>query len=151
MLVLVREQHLVDEAVVDQGVGMAVELDRLEHVEGPAADLLHVGAQIVAAQDRQLVADLARVLDRVVERAQLAVHRVAIPDALNQPELLEVGDVAEVPGERAEDRRVDRVELLVGERLDEPERAFAGLGEAVGDALVEVDRSCRRDVLSVPR
>ena len=151
MLVLVREQHLVDEAVVDQRVGVAVEIDRVEHVERALADLVHVGAQVVAAQDRQLVADLARVLDRVVERAELAVHRLAVADALDQPELLEVGDVAEVPGERAEDRRVDRVELLVGERLDEPEGPLARLGEAVGDALVDVGRSGRRDVLSLPR
>jgi hypothetical protein len=43
--------------------------------------------------------------------------------------------VPEVPGERAEDRRVDPIELLVGEGLDEPKRPLAGLGEARGDSL----------------
>jgi hypothetical protein len=79
------------------------------------------------------------------------VHGLAAADVLNQPELLEVGDVAEVPGERAEDRRVDGVELVVGERLDEPEGALASLGEAVSDALIDVGRSGRRDDLSLPR
>ena len=118
----------------------------VEHVERPRADLVHVGAQLVAAQDRQLVAGLARVLDRVVEAPQLAVHRLAAADPLHQPQLLEVGDVAEVPGERAEDRRVDGVELLVGERLDQEEGPLARLREAVGDLLAQVGLGRRRDV-----
>ncbi len=53
---------------------MSVELDvGFEDVERPLADLAHVGAELVAAQDRQLVAGLARVLDRVVEAPELAV------------------------------------------------------------------------------
>ena len=47
---------------------------------------------------------------------------------LHQPQLLEVGDVAEVPGQGAEDRRVDAVQLLVGERLDEPKGPSSRLG-----------------------
>ena len=112
---------------------------------------LHVGAQLVAAQDRELVAGLARVLDRVVEAPELAVHRLAVADALDQPELLEVGDVAEVPGKRAEDRRVDGVELLVGERLDQQEGALARLGEAVGDPLTQIGLGRRRDGPRLPR
>jgi hypothetical protein len=151
VLVLVGEQHLVDEAAGDEGVGVVLELGVIEHVERAGTDLLHIGAEVVAAQDRQLVADPARVLDRVVKAAQLAADRFAVTDALDEPELLEVGDVAEVPGKRAEDRRVDRVELLVGERLDEPESALACLGEAFGDALVDLGRCGRRDCLSLPR
>ena len=134
MLVLVGEQHLVDEAVAQQRVlGVGVELDLVEHLERALADVGHVGAQLGVAQDRQLAAGLARVLDRVVEAAELAVQRLAAADRLHQPELLEVGDVAEVPGQRAEDRRVDAVELLVVERLDQLQRARARLGEAFRD------------------
>jgi hypothetical protein len=61
------------------------------------------------------------------------VHRLAPADGLDQPELLEVGDVAEVPGERAEDRRVLAVELGLAQRVDQEQGAFARLGEAAGD------------------
>jgi hypothetical protein len=44
--------------------------------------------------------------------------------------------MAEVPGERAEDRRVDRVELGVAQLRDQRERAAAGLLEPVGDLVL---------------
>ncbi len=52
VLMLVGEQHLVDEAVLDQRIAGVVELDRAEHVERPRADLVHIGAQLIATQDR---------------------------------------------------------------------------------------------------
>jgi hypothetical protein len=136
VLVLVRDQQLVDEAPVQQRVGGVVEVEVLEHVERPRADLVHVGAELRPAQDRQLVADPAGVLDRVVETPETTVEGLAPADPLDEPELLEVRDVAEVPGERAEDRRVDPIELVVGERLDKEERPSAGLGETVRDPLL---------------
>ena len=56
------------------------------------------------------------------------MQRVPAADRLHQPQLLEVGDVAQVPGQGAEDRRVDAVQLLVGQRLDEPESSPSRLG-----------------------
>jgi hypothetical protein len=53
--------------------------------------------------------------------------------------------VAEVPGERAEDLRVDRVELLVGERLDQKQGPLACVGEAIGDPLLEIGLGGERD------
>jgi hypothetical protein len=41
--------------------------------------------------------------------------------------------VTEVPDQRAEDRRVDAVELLVGERLDQPEGVNACFSEPLGE------------------
>ena len=76
VLVLVGEQHLVDEAVRQQRIP-GIELDLVEDLEGPLADLLQVGANLVGAQDRQLAADLARLLDRVVELAQVTAERLA--------------------------------------------------------------------------
>jgi hypothetical protein len=54
--------------------------------------------------------------------------------------------VAQVPRERAEDRRIDAVELVVGQRRDESERPLPRLGEAFGEPLLaggggERDRS----------
>src|SRR5262249_21034803 len=118
VLELVRQQHLVDESFTQQAVlGGGGDVHALQYVESPLADVVHVGAELLAVEDRQLAADPARALDRGIESAELAVQRLAAADALDQPELLEVGDVAEVPGERAEQRRVDGVQLLVVELL----------------------------------
>jgi hypothetical protein len=119
VLVLVRKQQLVDEAVVEQAVLRVVEVDLTQHLEGALADRVHVGLDLSGPQDRQLAAVLAGVLDRVVEAAEVAPQRLAAADPLHQPELLEVGDVAEVPDQGAEDRRVDPVELLLGERVNQ--------------------------------
>ena len=69
------------------------------------------------------------------------MQRLALADRLHQPELLEVGDVAEVPGERAEDRRVDAVELLVVERLDQLVRAARA--SASRSAIASLEWACR--------
>jgi plasmid stabilization system protein ParE len=134
VLKLVREQHLVDEAVPQQRVlDGGTDIHILQYVERALADVRHISAQLGVAQDRQLAADLARVLDRVVEAPKLPVQRLPPPDRLHQPQLLEVGDVPEVPGQRAQDRRVDRVQLLVVERRDQRQRPLARLGESVRD------------------
>ena len=151
VLVLVRDQHLVDEPVAEARVlGALVDVDGLEHVESALPDLAHVGAQLLAAQDRQLVAGGSRVLDRVVVAAQAPVERRAATGLLDEPELLEVGDVAEVPGERAEQRRVDRVELLVAELLDQQQGALARLAQSFGDRVLRLCRGGRRDSRRLP-
>jgi hypothetical protein len=58
--------------------------------------------------------------------------------------------VAEVPGERAEDRRVNVVELLVGERLDQQQRPLARLRETIGDPMVQVGLDRARDGIRLP-
>lgn len=151
VLVLVGDQHLVDEAVAKHGIVAIGKFDPLEDLEGSAAHLVHVGAQLRPAQDRELAASGPGVLDRVVEATQLPVERLEVADALHEPELLEVGDVPEIPGEWAEDRGVDPVELLLVERLDQQKRPLPRLRQSFGDA---VPRDCRRgsrDVVSLPR
>ena len=142
MLVLVGEQHLVDEAVRQQRV-LGIELDLVEDLEGPLADPFHVGADLVGPQDRQLAADLAGLLDRVVELAQLSAEWLAPADPLDQPELLEVGDVPQVPDQRAEDRVVDPIQLLLGERLDQLEGVAACLLQAPGQLGLAVGSGTR--------
>ena len=66
------------------------------------------------------------------------MQRLAVADRLHQPQLLEVGDVAQVPGQWAEDRRVDAVELIVGERLDQLQGSPPRLGEALRDRILGV-------------
>jgi hypothetical protein len=149
---LVGEQHLVDEPVPQQRVpGVLVDVDFLEHLQGALADVGEVGAQLGVAQDRQLAAGLARVLDRVVEAPEVAVQGLAVADRLHQPELLEVGDVAEVPGQRAEDRRVDAVELLVVEGLEQLQGAAACLAEAFSDRVLGACRHLGGDTKTLHR
>src|SRR5215210_6410171 len=100
---LVGKDQLVDEPVAEERVlGIGGDVHVLKYVESSLPDLLHVGAAALAAEDGQLVARGAGVLDRVVEEAEVAVHGLELADLLDQPQLLEVGDMAEVPGERAE-------------------------------------------------
>ena len=136
VLVLVGDQHLVDEAAGQQRVLGRLELQPVEDLQRALAHLVEVGAKLVAAQDRQLAACAPRVLDRVVEAAELAVQRLPATHRLHQPQLLEVGDVAQVPRQWAEDRRIDAVQLLVGERLDEPEGSPSRLGQALRDRIL---------------
>ncbi len=150
VLVLVREQHLVDEAFPQKGIlGRRGEVDGVEHLEGALADVGRVGAQLGVAQDRQLPTGPTRVLDRVVEAAEISVQRLAVADRLHQPELLEVGDMAEVPGQGTEQRRVHGVELLVVERLDQLQGARSCLGESFRDRSLGVCRHLGGDTKSL--
>ena len=142
VLVLVGEQHLVGEAVRQQLV-VGVEFDLVQDLQRALSDLLHVWADLVGPQDRQLAPDLAGLLDRVVEIAEVAAERFAAADPLNEPELLEVADVAEVPDQRAEDRVVDPIELLLGERLDQLEGVAAGLIQTPGQFGLPVGSGTR--------
>jgi hypothetical protein len=138
----VGEQHLVDEAVRQQRIP-GIEVDLAEDLEGPLADLLQVGPNLVGPQDRQLTTDLAWLLDRVVELAEVTPEWLPAADPLDEPELLEVGDVPEVPDQRAEDRVVDPVELLLRERLDQREGVTACLLQTPGQLGLAVGSGTR--------
>jgi hypothetical protein len=77
-------------------------------------------------------------LDRVVELAEIASERVAAADPLDQPELLEVGDVPQIPDQRAEDRAVDPIELIVRKRLDQAQGVTACLVQTPGQLGLEL-------------
>jgi hypothetical protein len=85
VLLLVGDQHLVDEAVAELGNAGVLEVDLVEDLERALADLAHVGPQLRAAEDRKLVPARARVLDRVVETAEVPVERLAAARALDEP------------------------------------------------------------------
>ena len=150
VLMLVRDQHLVGEAGPEDRILRVVEVELVEHLERALANVLHVGAEIVAPQDREFVAVGARVLDRVVDAAEIAVQRFPAPGRLDEPQLLEVGDMAQIPRERTEQRRVDGVELLVAELLDEQESASTRLGEPLRNPLPIGCLRGRRDIASLP-
>jgi hypothetical protein len=142
----VGEQHLVDEAVVEQRI-LGIQLDLREDLQGALTDPVQVGANLVCPQDRQLATDLSRLLDRVVEIPQIAAQRLTAADPLDEPELLEVGDVPEIPDQRAENRVVDAIELLVGERLDQLEGVAACLLQSPGQLGLAVGSGTKTTLL----
>jgi hypothetical protein len=98
VLVLVLHDHAVDESVGEQG-HVGIELDAVEHVERALA---HIGIERARAdgiEDRQGVALAARMLERVVDVVVEGVGGIGADELADQPQLLEVPDVREVPDE----------------------------------------------------
>ncbi len=98
-----------DEEVVELG----------EQREDSLAHLAHVCAGGLGRQDRKPTALGARVRERVVELVVLGRERLAPACAPQQPQLLEVADVGEIPDERRLERRDLSRELLVREWVEQ--------------------------------
>jgi hypothetical protein len=115
VLVLVLEQHLDDER-----------RDGVEASEHALPHGAHVGDRLGAAQVGEIGSLRARGLGRVVDLGEVGAQQLEAGLAAN-PEVLERGDVAEVPDQRTHQRVVLAVEVGLGYRLDQGERASAGL------------------------
>ena len=132
VLLLVAQDELGDHAVADAPA--------LDHVERPLADLLKVIPGLGRPQEREVAAAGARRLERVIDVGQLLAQERLSAEAMHDPEVLEGGDVAEVPDQRAHQRRVDLLQLLVGERRHQLERPRACLPEVIDRLLGVADR-----------
>src|SRR6185295_873179 len=97
---------------------------------------LDVGACGLRRQDWQSSALVASVTERVIEVVVLRRQCASSADASQEPQLLEVADVSEIPDERRLQWRDLRRELVVGERLQERQRAVA--------RVLESDRGLKR-------
>ena len=64
--------------------------------------------------------------------------------AVDEPQVLERGDVPEVPDERAHQRRVDPLEVLVGDRRHQRQRPVPGLAEGCDHFRCARRRRCAR-------
>ena len=95
---------------------------------GALANRLEVAGQLVVAQVAQLAAMRARRLEGVVHLREVLAQQLGAGLAAH-PQVLERGDVAEIPGERAHQRVVDAVEVLAAHAVDEPQGALARLLE----------------------
>ena len=102
-----------------------------------------VGERLVAAQVREVAALGARRLERVVDLGQLRSHQGEAAAAVREPQVLERGDVAEIPDERAHQRRVDALERAVVQVRDERERARARVAQRVEHVPCRARRRCR--------
>jgi len=76
--------------------------------------------------------------ERVVDVVARRMDRLGAGQPPQEPKLFEVPDVGEVPDERGHERRVLCAKLVVGERLEQPERALARGVELGGDPLLEM-------------
>jgi len=112
VLHLVLGDHPEREPVAEQPC--PAERGAVEQVEDPAAHLVAVGPGLGGRQQRQRGTFRPRVLERVVERVDLRVHRLAAADLAQQPELFLIGDVGQVPDQRGHQRRMlsDQVSLV---------------------------------------
>ena len=127
MLLLVAQHHLVDEAVREQGAAGSLRSAPSSRLERALAHRLHVAQGVLDAQVGQRAALVARRRERVVHGAQVAAQRRAAVRVLHQPQVLEGGDVTEVPRDRAHQRVVHPVQRLFGDSVDQQQRARAGL------------------------
>ena len=121
MLLLVANHELGD--LLAAGTG-AIEL-----LAGALTDLRKVVPGLPRAQVRDIAPPRPWGLERVVDVGELLAQQRASAEAVDQPQIFERRDVAEVPDERAEDRRVDAFEIGVGDRSHQRERPVPGLVE----------------------
>ncbi len=103
MLVLVAHDHAVHEQTVEQWF-TRVEVGAREHVERPLAHVGHEVARRVGTEQVEIGALAAWVLERVVDVVEARVRGVARLQLPQEPELLVVADVREVPDERGHQR-----------------------------------------------
>ena len=97
VLVLVLDDHAVDEPVLEQRA--FVELDLVEHVEHAHADVGDVGARRVGPEQVELRPVTPRVAEGVVHAIEMGGH-ARVGDGTQQPLLLVVADVGQVPHQR---------------------------------------------------
>ncbi len=101
--------------------------DALEHVERPLAHGRDVLEDLAAAEEGNVAAHGARGLEGVIEVGEVAAQQRLAAMAMHDPEILVGGDVAEVPVQRAHQRVLDALEVVVVEARDERERPIAGV------------------------
>ena len=116
MLELVAHDQLAQHAVTDAALG--------DHLRGARADGVHVLQRVGGAERLDLPAHGARRLERVVQVGEVSSQQLAATVAMAQPQVLIGGDVGEIPHQRAHDRRVNALELLVVELRHERQRAL---------------------------
>ena len=131
------------ESVLEQRI-LVIERQFGEEHEHGFAHLPYIVARGLRRQDGQPSALAAGMSERVVEVVVLRRHRAPPTDASQEPQLLEVADMGEIPDERRLQRRDLHRELVVGERLQERQRAVARVLESDRKAQTATPSSARR-------
>ncbi len=127
VLVLVAHDELVEQPVA-----------RAQALGGGQRALAHLGhvvAGVGGTQERQVAAARARRLEGVVDLGEVAADHVLAAEAMHQPQVLEGGDVAQVPNQGTHERRVDLLQRAVVEQGDQGLSAVPRLLEGVGQRV----------------
>jgi hypothetical protein len=98
VLLLVLDDHAEREAALLEPP--AFQRTAFEDVEHLVADLADVRAGLGRRQQRQLGPVGTRMLERVVQVVDVVTDRLTAADVADQPQLLLVADVGEVPDQR---------------------------------------------------
>ena len=137
VLLLVLHEQLPQEAAGVEVAEAGRQVHPVEHLQRPLAHGLHVLEPLGAAKVGEAAAAGARGLGRVVDLHQVRPQRRHPRAAARDPEVLERRDVTEVPHQRAHERVVDALEILVAHRLDQPQRPLACLGQQDANPAAE--------------
>ena len=132
VLELVLEHEPEDEALPEQWV-RHFQVDVVEQVVRALADVLRVGARRGGPEARQLLPVVSLLAERVVDLVVRVGNRRLAVQVPEDPDLLELRDVREIPDERRLQRRDALDERLVGEGLQELVGAGAGALEHGSD------------------
>ena len=136
VLMLVLHDHPVDEALVEQRA--VVELETVEDIKNALADVGHVGPRRLRTEQFQLGPIAARVAKGVVDTVEVGGY-ARVSDSTEQPLLLVVADVGEVPHQRRHQRGVLAEEVVFGYRAEQVEGPPPRGDEFGGDLLLHLD------------
>ena len=131
-LQLVLEHEPEHEPAADEHVGR-LEVDVLEQVQRPLADVVRVCPHGVGAQRRKLRAVRPLAAERVVDVVVHVRDRPRAADGAEDPELLEACDVRVAPDERRHAGRELRGKRLVGDGCEDVVRRRAPALERAPD------------------
>ena len=125
VLVLVLQDHAEDVAVTDQG-GVASRVQRADERDDPLPDPGDVSPALRAAGKGELCPRAPRVQRGIEHPVKGPVRLAPRAEVAEQPDLLEVADVAEIPDQGAHQRIVLHEEFLVRHGCQERQRPVAG-------------------------
>jgi hypothetical protein len=135
VLEFVLDDHPDDETTLEQRIA-AVERKLRKQCEHGFAYPPHIRACSFRLQDRQPAAVGTCMGEGVVEVVVLRRHGTASADPSQQPQLLEVADVRQIPDQRRLQRRDLARQLLIGERFQQilcpPSRPLESVEELRG-------------------
>jgi len=117
VLVLVTRDELVQQPVAHAAGG--------RQLGYALAHGLQVLPRLRAVQVGELAALRPRSLEGVVHLRKLAAQHPLATETVHEPQILEGGDVTEVPDQRAHQRRVHALHVAFGDRIDQRQRLLA--------------------------
>jgi len=133
MLVLVLEHHPVHVSILQQW-SRGVEVRCRQPGEYPLPDALHHLDGVGQSRQRQLAPFLARMFEGIVEPGHL--HKLDRPVQIpGEPQLLEMGDMPEVPQQRAHQGVVLDSQVFIRQGGKKQQRAGSGFFELLRDCL----------------